>query len=158
METPAWQPSAENIRAAKLTAFTDWLERERGLRFANYEALWRWSVDDLEGFWSAIWDYFAIPCATPRGRVLAEATMPGARWFPGVTLNYVEQVFRHATTARPAIVVRNEAGENRELSWAELQRQVGALAASLRAMGVTRGDRVVAYLPNIPESGAGPRP
>ncbi len=66
METPAWQPSAETIRAAKLTAFTDWLERERGLRFADYEALWRWSVDDLEGFWSAIWDYFAIPCATPR--------------------------------------------------------------------------------------------
>jgi acetoacetyl-CoA synthetase len=78
--------------------------------------------------------------------------MPGARWFPGVSMNYVEQVFRHATPARPAIVSRNEAGENRELSWAELQRQVSALAASLRAMGVQRGDRVVAYLPNIPET------
>jgi acetoacetyl-CoA synthetase len=152
MNNPAWQPSAETIRAAKLTAFADWLERERGLRFADYEALWRWSVDDLEGFWSAIWDYFAIPAATPRGRALAEAKMPGARWFPGVTLNYVDQVFRHATTARPAIVSRNEAGENREIAWAELQRQVGALAASLRSMGVTRGDRVVAYLPNIPET------
>ncbi|MBI5109818.1 MAG: acetoacetate--CoA ligase [Rhodocyclales bacterium] len=152
MDLPAWQPSAETIHAAKLTAFTVWLERERGLRFADYDALWRWSVDDLEGFWSALWDYFAIPAATPRGRALAEAKMPGARWFPGVTLNYVEQVFRHATTARPAIVSRNEAGENREIAWAELRRQVGALAASLRAMGVVRGDRVVGYLPNIPET------
>jgi acetoacetyl-CoA synthetase len=152
MNKPAWQPSAEAIRAAKLTAFTHWLARERGLHFTDYDALWLWSVDDLEGFWGAIWDYFAIPAATPRGRVLAEAKMPGARWFPGVTLNYVDQVFRHATTARPAIVARNEAGENREIAWAELQRQVGALAASLRAMGVARGDRVVAYLPNIPET------
>jgi acyl-coenzyme A synthetase/AMP-(fatty) acid ligase len=78
--------------------------------------------------------------------------MPGAQWFPGVSMNYVDQVFRHATAARPAIVSRNEAGVDRELSWAELQRQVGALAASLRAMGVQRGDRVVAYLPNIPET------
>ena len=152
MNNPAWQPSAETIRAAKLTAFADWLERERGLRFTDYDALWRWSVDDLEGFWSAIWDYFAIPCTTPRGRVLGDARMPGARWFPGVTLNYVEQVFRHATTDRPAIVARNEAGVNREIAWAELQRQVSALAASLRNMGVERGDRVVAYLPNIPET------
>ena len=152
MTTPAWQPSAETIRAAKLSAFGDWLARERDLRFADYEALWRWSVDDLEGFWGAVWDYFAIPTSTPRTCVLADARMPGAQWFPGVRMNYVDQVFRHATAARPAIVSRNEAGADREISWAELQRQVGALAASLRAMGVTRGDRVVAYLPNIPET------
>ncbi len=152
MDSPAWSPSPAVVAAAKLTAFTDWLAREKGLRFADYEALWRWSVDDLEGFWGAVWDYHAIPAATPRTAVLAAATMPGARWFPGVSMNYVEQVFRHATPARPAIVSRNEAGEQRELSWAELQRQVAALAASLRAMGVQRGDRVVAYLPNIPET------
>ncbi|MDP1612296.1 MAG: acetoacetate--CoA ligase [Sulfuritalea sp.] len=148
----AWRPSAATIRAAKITAFTDWLATERGLQFADYDALWRWSVDDLEGFWGAVWDYFAIPTATPRTRVLADARMPGAQWFPGVTMNYVDQVFRHATTARPAIVSRNEIGLDRELTWAELQRQVGALAASLRGMGVTRGDRVVAYLPNVPET------
>ena len=148
----AWQPSAATIRAAKITAFTDWLAAERGLRFADYDALWRWSVDDLEGFWAAIWDYFAIPSATARGRVLGDARMPGAEWFPGVALNYVDQVFRHATMERPAIISRNEAGVDRELGWAELQRQVGALAASLRGMGVQRGDRVVAYLPNIPET------
>jgi len=152
MENPAWQPSAAMIRAAKITGFTDWLAAERGLTFADYGALWRWSVDDLEGFWGAVWDYFAIPAATPRTRVLADARMPGAQWFPGVTMNYVEQVFRHVTTDRPAIVSRNEAGVDRELGWLELQRQVGALAASLRGMGVARGDRVVAYLPNIPET------
>jgi len=150
--TAAWQPSTATIRAAKLTAFTDWLATERGLRFADYGALWRWSVEDLEGFWGAVWDYHVIPAATPRTRVLGAASMPGAEWFPGVTMNYVDQVFRHATALRPAIVSRNEAGEQRELSWAELQRQVGALAASLRAMGVRRGDRVVAYLPNVPET------
>jgi acetoacetyl-CoA synthetase len=152
MENPAWRPSAATIRAAKITAFMDWLAAERGMKFADYDALWHWSVDDLEGFWGAVWDYFAIPAATPRTRVLGDARMPGAQWFPGVTLNYVDQVFRHATTARPAIVSRNEAGVDRELGWAELQRQVGALAASLRGMGVQRGDRVVAYLPNIPET------
>ena len=152
MEHPAWQPSAATIGAAKLTAFTDWLAAERGMRFADYDALWRWSVEDLEGFWGAVWDYFAIPATTPRTTVLANAGMPGAQWFPGVTMNYVDQVFRHATTVRPAVVGRNEAGEQRELGWAELQRQVGALAATLRGMGVVRGDRVVAYLPNIPET------
>lgn len=149
---PAWTPSAATIRAARITAFTDWLATERGLHFADYAALWRWSVADLEGFWGAIWDCYSIPAATPRRAVLAKAAMPGATWFPGVTMNYVDQVFRHATSTRPAIVSRNEAGEDREIGWAELQRQVGALAASLRAMGVGRGDRVVAYLPNIPET------
>ena len=149
---PAWQPSAATIRAAQITAFIDWLAAERGRRFADYEELWRWSVDDLEGFWGAVWDYFAIPATTPRTGVLADARMPGAQWFPGVTMNYVEQVFRHATPIRPAVISRDESGTDRELSWAELQRQVGALAASLRGMGVTRGDRVAAYLPNIPET------
>ena len=152
MGIPAWQPSAATISAAKITAFTNWLAVERGRHFADYEALWRWSVDDLDGFWGAVWDYFQIPASTPRAAVLADARMPGAQWFPGVTLNYVDQVFRHASDARPAVVSRNEAGVDRELSWGELERQVGALAASLRAMGVSRGDRIVAYLPNIPET------
>jgi acetoacetyl-CoA synthetase len=152
MKNPAWQPSAAAIRAAKITAFTEWLAAERGRHFTDYDALWRWSVDDLEGFWGAVWDYFAIPSATPRSRVLADACMPGAQWFPGVTMNYVEQALRHVTPNRPAIISRNEAGVDRELGWPDLQRQVGALAASLRGMGVRRGDRVVAYLPNIPET------
>ncbi|MCF8178562.1 MAG: hypothetical protein K9J74_08645 [Sulfuritalea sp.] len=85
------------MRETQITAFGDWLVAERGLKFAYYDAHWRWSVDDLAGFWSAVWDYFAIPSPTPRGRVLACAAMPGAQWFPGERMNYVDQVFRHAT-------------------------------------------------------------
>ena len=147
----AWQPSESVRSAAKVTEFQRWLARERGLVFDDYDALWRWSVDDLEGFWGAIWDYFQIP-GTPRTRVLADARMPGAQWFPGVRLNYVEQVFRHLDDARPAIVFNNERGQRRDIGWRELRRQVAALAAALRAMGVVPGDRVVAYLPNIPET------
>ncbi|HET9702110.1 MAG TPA: AMP-binding protein, partial [Burkholderiales bacterium] len=152
MEHPAWSPPEEMVRGANISAFMHWLGRERNLEFPDYDALWRWSVTDLDAFWCAVWDYFAIPSARPRGRALADPRMPGARWFPGVEMNYAEQVFRHATAERPAIVFRNEAGEDRELSWAELEVRVGALAASLRRMGIRRGDRVVAYLPNIPET------
>ena len=152
MEKPAWEPSAAVMDRARVTHFTDWLARNRRGRFESYDALWRWSVSDLEGFWGAIWDYFELHSTVPRTTVLANPPMPGATWFPGVRINYVEQVFRNATAERPALIADNEAGERREMSWAELQRQVGALAATLRSMGVGPGDRVVAYLPNIPET------
>lgn len=147
-----WTPTPERIRDAKVTAFIGWLARERGVRVADYHELWRWSVNEIDTFWCAVWDYFDIRSTAPRGRALAGARMPGAEWFPGVELNYVEQVFRHAATDRPSIVFRNEAGERRDVSWAELERQVGALAATLRTCGITAGDRVVAFMPNTPES------
>lgn len=149
---PIWTPSADVVRNAKITAYTDWLRRSRGLAFADYQALWQWSVTDLEAFWRSIWDYFDVRSRTPFERVLASRAMPGAQWFPGARLNYVDQVFRHATEARPAIVFRNERGDALELGWHELQRQVACLAEALRAMGVRPGDRVVAYLPNIPQA------
>jgi acetoacetyl-CoA synthetase len=149
---PAWRPTAERVANARITAFGDWLARERGLRFDDYASMWQWSVDAPEAFWGALWDWFDIRSAEPRGAALAEASMPGAQWFPGVRLNYVEQVFRHATEDRPAIIFRNEAGQTRELAWAALRREVAALAASLRAMGVGPGDRVAAYMPNLPET------
>lgn len=151
MENAAWIPDDATIDAAKITAFRQWLTHERGLRFDDYNDLWRWSVNDLEGFWSAVWDYFQIP-GSGFTRALASARMPGAEWFPGVRLNYVDQVFRHASDARPAIIFDNESGARRELGWRELGSEVAALAASLRAMGVESGDRVVGYLPNIPET------
>ena len=151
MSDPAWQPSAAVIEAARISAFLRWLAERRDLRFADYEALWRWSVTDLGGFWSALWDWLGIP-STPRGTVLADANMPGARWFPGVELNYVEQVFRHVTESRPALIAWDETGRRREVSWGELRRQVAALAATLCGMGIGRDDRVVAYMPNIPET------
>ncbi|MEO6409357.1 MAG: AMP-binding protein, partial [Burkholderiaceae bacterium] len=149
----------------QILRYTRWLARERGLNFepttyAGYDALWRWSVDDLPAFWKSIWDYFELDSPTPIDAVLAEDRMPGARWFTGASVNYAQHVFRHADAAHaaghPAIVFQNEAlrarGETVQTSWPELRRQVAAYAAALSAMGVVPGDRVVAFLPNIPQT------
>jgi acetoacetyl-CoA synthetase len=149
---PLWTPSPERVRAARVTAFADWLRRTRGLAFADYESLWTWSVADIEGFWRAVWDHFEVQASKPCERMLADARMPGAQWCPGARLNYVDQVFRHATPARPAIVFRDEAGACGELGWDELRAQVAAVANALRALGVAPGERVVAYLPNVPQA------
>lgn len=149
---PIWRPSEERIRRARITAFVEWLARNRGLQFADYESLWRWSTTDVEGFWSAVWQFFDVRASAPYARVLDVPRMPGARWFEGARLNIVDQVFRHATDARPAIVARNESGARAELSWRELTRQVASLAESLRSHGIAPGDRVVAYLPNVPQT------
>jgi acetoacetyl-CoA synthetase len=147
-----WAPAPERIEQARITAFVDWLATERGLTFPDYEALWSWSVTDLEGFWSAIWQFFDVQASHPYERVLADKRMPGAVWFPGARLNFVDQVFRHRTPARPAIVFRNEAGERTEIGWEDLYAQVTNLATGLRKLGIKPGDRVVAYLPNVPET------
>lgn len=151
MSEPVWRPDAATIERARITAFQRWLAAERGLHFADYGALWQWSVTDLEGFWSAWCDWIALP-SSPRSAVLVHAAMPGAQWFPGVELNYVEQVFRHGSETSLAIIAGEESGGRREVSWGELRRQVAALAATLRRFGVEPGDRIAAYLPNIPET------
>jgi acetoacetyl-CoA synthetase len=151
-----------------ITRYTDWLARERGLRFdagsvEGYDALWRWSVTDLRAFWGSIWDYFVIQSPTPHETVLADETMPGARWFPGAQVNYAQHLFSHADAAHaaghPAILFQNETmrgagarGEMQQIAWPELRRQVASLGAAMRALGVQRGDRVVAFLPNIPQT------
>lgn len=158
METPAgdgtllWEPSEELKQQAALTRYMQWLEREKGLRFSDQEALWEWSVNHLEDFWASIWDFFAVKASRPYTSVLADRTMPGARWFSGAELNYAEQVFRNATPDRPALLFQSERHPLQEVSWQELTRKVGAVANALRALGVQRGDRVVAYLPNVPET------
>lgn len=149
---PAWVPSLEIVRQSRITAFMRWLEQEHGLAFADYNALWQWSVEEIDAFWLALWQWADIPAQQAPRVALADASMPGATWFPGVQMNYVQQVFRHATTECPAIVHRNESGETGEMSWAELQRQVASVAATLRGMGVDRGDRVAAFLPNTPQT------
>ena len=140
----------------QIRLYQDWLERERGLRFASYEALWRWSTRELDAFWQSMWDYQGIESPTPHTAVLERNTMPGARWFLGARLNYARQMFRHVEPAHaagfPAIVADNERGQRRELSWPELRRRSAALALHLRGQGVQRGDRVAAYLPNTPEA------
>ena len=140
----------------QMRLYQQWLERERGLHFETYQDLWHWSVTDLDGFWQSIWDYFEIQSPTPHTAVLARNTMPGAVWFPGAQVNYVHQVFRHVDPAHaagfPAVIGSNEKGQRRELSWPELRSRVSALAVHLASQGVVAGDRVAAYLPNVPET------
>ncbi|WP_246667796.1 acetoacetate--CoA ligase [Bradyrhizobium macuxiense] len=143
-------------REPEIVRYRLWLAATRQLSFDSYDDLWRWSTANLEEFWQSIWDYFALRSPTPHTCVLAERRMPGAKWFPGATVNYVEQVFRHVDRASaaglPAIVSRNEKGDHREVAWPDLRRQVASLALHLRSQGVQPGDRVVGYLPNIPEA------
>jgi acetoacetyl-CoA synthetase len=134
-----------------MTEYMRWLETERGQRFDGYPDLWRWSVDDLEGFWSSIWEFFDVQADGSYESVLS-GEMPSASWFAGTSLNYAEHVFAGKDDAETAILHASELRELDELSWGELRSQVGAVAAGLRELGVERGDRVVAYLPNIPEA------
>ncbi|HEX6990009.1 MAG TPA: acetoacetate--CoA ligase [Bacillota bacterium] len=150
-----WSPSEADIRDANLTRFMEWLAAEQGRRFKDYHDLWTWSTRDLEGFWGAWWRYCDIRSDTPFEAVLADRSMPGARWFPGARLNYAEHVFRGASDDRPALIAESELRPRAEVSWADLRRQVAAVAAGLRRMGVGAGDRVAAYLPNIPEAVVG---
>lgn len=150
MVEPQWEPSAADVAAARITDFARFAGARIGREFDDYRALWEWSVTDLAGFWGAIWDYFELG-GTPE-TVLADATMPGARWFPGQRLNYVDRVARNARTDRPAILAADEQHGLTEISWSELLGRTAALAATLRELGVGPGDRVVGYLPNIPEA------
>lgn len=140
----------------QIQRYQHWLAEHRGLHFDSYDALWRWSTTDLETFWQSVWDYFDLQSPTPHSAVLARNVMPGAAWFPGAQVNYAQQVLRHADAAHaagfPAVISDNEKGQRRELSWPELRRQVASLALHLQAQGVMPGDRVAAYLPNIPET------
>ncbi|UCU99351.1 acetoacetate--CoA ligase [Acidovorax radicis] len=140
----------------QIRLYQNWLRDTRGLQFDSYDALWRWSTTDLDAFWQSIWDYFKLESPTPHTAVLAKNTMPGALWFPGAQVNYARQALRHVDAAHaaglPAIISRNEKGHHRELSWPELRRQVASLALHLKAQGIQPGDRVAAYLPNVPEA------
>jgi len=148
-----WEPSAELVERSRLREYMRWLEAERGLKLDTYEELWRWSVDDLEAFWSSIWDFFGVQADGGFERALGNREMPGAEWFAGTSLNYAEHVFAGKDDgAETAILHASEPRELGELSWGELRDQVAATAAGLRSLGVQRGDRVVAYMPNVPEA------
>lgn len=147
----SWTPDRDTIDGATLTRFLSWLADTGRGEFADYHELWAASVDDVEWFWDAIWNFFDIQAATAPTAVLSGAEMPGAQWFPGATLNYVTEAFRHAVDDRPALVVAGEDGSS-EWSWARLRQETAAFAAYLRSVGVEPGDRVVGYLPNIAET------
>ncbi len=135
-----------------MTRYMRWLAAERGRSFDDYPALWEWSVTELEEFWASIWDFFEVRASAPYSQVLAERAMPGARWFAGAELNFAEHVFRAKPPDEVAVRHASELRDLDELRWAELGDQVARVAAGLRALGVERGDRVVAYMPNIPET------
>jgi len=147
---PQWVPTDEDVANARVTDFARFVAEHAGVTTTDYTSLWQWSVDDPAAFWAALWDYFELG---DRGeQVLENDPMPGAQWFPGVALNYVDQVIRNARTDRPAIIDVAEDGTVTELSWAELLGRTAAFAERLRSHGVGVGDRVVGYLPNIPEA------
>ena len=140
----------------QMARYRRWLEEQRGFTFADYEQMRQWSVREIDAFWQSIWDYFDLQSPTPHSAVLAQPRMPGAIWFSGAQVNYARQVLRHVEAAdaagMPAIVSSGEDGVLKETSWPELRRKIGALAIHLKAQGVRSGDRVAAYLPNIPET------
>ena len=148
--TLLWEPPEAQLERATMTRFMRWLEAERGLRFEDYDSLWQWSVDDLEAFWASIWDFFEVPGGYEQ--VLADASMPGAVWFTGAEVNYAEHALRDKPDDRVALIHASELRELDESTWSELREQVGRIAAGLRGLGVERGDRVVAYMPNLPET------
>ena len=148
-----WEPPADVRERSVAGRFLTWLERNRGLSFAGYDELHRWSIHDLEGFWSAIWDFFEIRAETPYDRVLASDTMPGAEWFPGARLSYAaHMVGRDEDLDTVAVVAVSQSREPFDLTFRDLREQVGRARAGLQRLGVGPGDRVVAYLPNIPET------
>jgi acetoacetyl-CoA synthetase len=148
-----WTPSPEDVESAQLTLFMRWLDDKRGMAFGgDPNALWRWSVTELEEFWAAIWDYFDVASQTPYERVLDRRVMPGAKWFEGARVNWAEHILRSATTEAPALIVVDEDAQVTEVAWADLRRQVASVASVLRDAGVGSGDRVVGYLPNSPEA------
>ncbi len=135
-----------------MTRFMRWLGAERGVELESYEALWRWSVDELDAFWAAIWGYFSVEAEQPYERVLGSRRMPGAEWFTGARLSYPQHIFRGKDASQPAIHHASELRDVATTSWGELRDMTARIAGGLRALGVEPGDRVVAYMPNVPET------
>ncbi len=151
-DTPIWTPTPERVAAAGMTRFRNWLTEHRGLEFADYEALHQWSLDQMEDFWLAFWDFTEIVADTRGDRVLVEGDhMMDAEFFPDARLNFAENLLRRKDDG-VAIIFRNEVGDRREVSWAELNAQVAQLANAMLADGIGPGDRVAAYMPNLPET------
>ena len=149
---PIWSPSDAAVERARITDFIGWLAA-RGVRVGSYHELHRWSVADLPTFWRCIAAYFDVPFSAPGTTVLADDRMPGAVWFPGARLNYVDQVFRgRDDDAAVAVVATGEDGVHHELTWRELRERTAAFSATLTGLGVTAGDRVAGYLPDVPEA------
>ena len=160
-QQPLWQPTEEERERTEMWRFMRWAGERHGREFSDYDELWRWSVDELEVFWANIWEFCGVRASKPYDRVLGSHEMPGARWFEGAELNYAENLLLGPVSSdgrggrdpdSVAVLHTSELRDLGEITWGELTAQVAAAAGGLRALGVERGDRVVAYMPNIPET------
>jgi acetoacetyl-CoA synthetase len=148
-----WKPSADEVNSATVTQFARWVEATRAVEVTrNYDQLWGWSVDDVAGFWQAIWDFFDVQASGRRDVALARRAMPGAQWFPDARVNYAEHVFRGKADGALALQHASELTRPVSGTWGLLREETAMLAAGLRGLGVGPGDRVAAYLPNLPET------
>ncbi|WP_174732195.1 acetoacetate--CoA ligase [Mesobacillus harenae] len=147
-----WEPSQQQLDESNMSRYMTWLKKHKGLSFNTQQELWKWSVEELENFWESIWEFSNIRSAAPYDTVLVKREMPGAKWFPGARINFADHVFRHGKGNKPALIFQSEHVGYSEISWSELQEKTAAVAASLKNLGVKPGDRVVAFMPNIPET------
>jgi len=154
MNLPLWTPPTSYIEQSNLKKYESWLQNRENLVFKDYEALWQWSVGNVEKFWETLFHFFEIQTYTDYQSVLRlpSGEIIGARWFEGATLNYAEHIFRHKTTESPAIIFQSETQPLTEISWETLETNVASIKAYLQEKGVEKGDRVVGYLPNTPET------
>ena len=152
--TLLWTPPADMRARSRVGRYLDWLAETRGLHFDGHDALWEWSVTDLDGFWGSLWEFFDVRSSVAYTQVLGERGMPGATWFPGARLNYAEHIVGSSRfdPNKVALVARSQTRGPQQLTYGELSDQVARARAGLRRLGVAPGDRVVAYLPNIPET------
>lgn len=150
MSKVLWTPSPDRYEASTMAAFERFVGEKLGLTFEDYNAMWRWSVDDLEAFWNAIWDFFDIRASVRPEKLMVKRQLPGMEWGTGGKINFADSILRHAEGREdhPALIVQSETFGRKELNWGELRRQVASVAQHLRSMGVEQGDRVVAVLPN----------
>ena len=147
---PLWRPSADQIADATLTRFTEFVRTTRGVDAADYHQLWQWSVTDLDGFWSAVWEFFGLHTVSGYDRVLAEDTMPHTQWFPGARINFAQAVLDAGDADTVAVLGVDETGATTELTRTELRRQVGALAVTLAEAGSAPGTWSPATYPTSP--------
>ncbi|TBM99354.1 acetoacetate--CoA ligase [Hyunsoonleella flava] len=147
-----WEGTHQFKEESKLQDYCNWLDENHNLKFENYHELWKWSTDHIEDFWESIWHYFKIKSHSPYTKVLSSYNMPNCNWFEGSTLNYAEHIFRVAKSKQTAIHFSNESGVHLEISWGELEKKVSSMVAYFKSLSVTKGDRIVAFLPNVPEA------
>jgi acetoacetyl-CoA synthetase len=147
-----WEGSNQFKSNSYLTSYINWLDENHNLQFKSYQELWNWSVESIEDFWQSVWEFFKVKSHTPYKKVLSSYDMPNCEWFEGATLNYAEHIFRKANPNKTVIYFGNETDNIQEISWSELEAKVASMASYLKSLGVGKGDRVVAYIPNVPEA------